>query len=468
SSVSGNPGDQVNIVLRGINSIQGGTRPMILLDGVEIPFAALGTLDLTQVERVEVVQGAASSALYGAQGANGVIQIFSKKGVKGRLSINFSSSYASSKYINSGHFGKANLHPYLTDASGNIIAASSGGGFNAGDPLSIDPAVGAVLGNMAYRYGTDNGGTAPGEGSSYSRYGILDPRNVDDQPYKGNFKYYDHFAQVFEGAPSYNNVISVSGGGDRVDFNFAMSNNRTYSALLKNNGYIDRTNLTSNLGIELFKNFTLRSITNLAYTNNTLHPTLGAPGGGGYGYGTSNANVGGVYGFLNTSPFYNLMDTIAGGVPAAEYFVSDINISANAFNPFYTLYYSKGDGKRYDIIQSFDASYKLNKFVTLNGRYGVSYKNENDIWTFYNQSENANSNYYGGWSGWYNGTDNTGEYDNFQYGQTKQNLYASATVKLDFERDFHLKIPLQSTTFGGYIHYRYNPHSCSLQLSHKP
>src|SRR6202044_3351891 len=68
STVSGNPGDQVNIVLRGINTVQGGTRPLVLLDGVEIPFAELSTLDLTQVARVEVVQGAASSSLYGAQG----------------------------------------------------------------------------------------------------------------------------------------------------------------------------------------------------------------------------------------------------------------------------------------------------------------------------------------------------------------------------------------------------------------
>ena len=50
SSVSGNPGDQVNIVLRGINTVQGGTRPLILLDGAEIPFANLSTLDMTQVE----------------------------------------------------------------------------------------------------------------------------------------------------------------------------------------------------------------------------------------------------------------------------------------------------------------------------------------------------------------------------------------------------------------------------------
>src|SRR6185369_16206705 len=134
------------------------------------------------------------------------------------------------------------------DASGNIIAHPAGGGFNNGDPLTIDPDIGAVLGNMAYRYGTENGGTAPGQGTSYSRYGILDPRNKSDQAYNSNFKYYDHFAQVFQGAPSLNNSISINGGGERVDYNFAIANNRKYSALLEDNGYIDRTNITANLG----------------------------------------------------------------------------------------------------------------------------------------------------------------------------------------------------------------------------
>ena len=44
-----------------------------------------------------------------------------------------------------------------------------------------------------------------------------------------------------------------------------------------------------------------------------MHPRLGAPGGANFGLGNTNANVGGVYGFLNTSPFFSLKDTIAGG-----------------------------------------------------------------------------------------------------------------------------------------------------------
>ena len=96
SSVSGNPGDPVNIVLRGINTVQGGTRPLIMMDGVEIPFGNLNSLDLSQVDRVEVVKGAASATLYGAQGANGVIQIFTKKGKSGTPSITFSTTYLTS------------------------------------------------------------------------------------------------------------------------------------------------------------------------------------------------------------------------------------------------------------------------------------------------------------------------------------------------------------------------------------
>ena len=80
--------------------------------------------------------------------------------------------------------------------------------------------------------------------------------------------------------------------------------------------------------MEVFKNFTLRSITNISYTKNTLHPNIGAPGGQGYGLGTSNAPVGGVYGFLNTSPFFSLEDTIVGGNYASYQRASFASVNA--------------------------------------------------------------------------------------------------------------------------------------------
>ena len=460
SSVSGNPGDQVNIVLRGINSVQGGTRPMILLDGIEIPFSSLNILDLTQVDRIEVVQGAASSSLYGAQGANGVIQIFTKKGTRGSVKVDVSSSVGLNTYINAGNFKKADKHPYLTDANGNIVSALNSGGFTAGQSLSIDPNIGALLGSgtLAYRYGTNIAGlpagfTTPGGTANYTRYGILDPRNTNDQSYKGSLQYYDHFSQVFQSGLSRNNSVTFSGGGEKNDFSITLSNNNIQSALLKDNGGIDRTNLVVNVGFELFKNFTIRSITNIVYTNNTMHPQLGGGGGIGYGYGTSNADVGGVYGFLNTSPFFNLMGKDADGNYVSYQRASFASV--NAFNPFYRLQYTSNDDKRIDFLTSLQANYRVNRFVTLDARYGISYRNENAIWTYFNQSLNQNSNFYQNWAAYNNGNDNTGEINNFQYFNTKQNFYSSANAKFDFDKDLKLRIPIQSTTLVAFD-YRKN------------
>ena len=109
TSISGQPGQQAAIVLRGINTLST-TQPMILVDGMQInttsnrngtltsddnqgrgnlvfqPTNPPGYLILTlaNIERVEVIQGAAAATIYGAQGANGVIQIFTKKGVTQR------------------------------------------------------------------------------------------------------------------------------------------------------------------------------------------------------------------------------------------------------------------------------------------------------------------------------------------------------------------------------------------------
>jgi TonB-linked SusC/RagA family outer membrane protein len=456
SSISGNPGDQVNIVLRGINTVQGGTRPLVLLDGVEVPFSSLTTIDLTQVERVEVVQGAASASLYGAQGANGVIQIFTKKGQKGKMNVNVSSSYAVSSFINAGNFGKAKLHPYLTDANGNIISATASGGFAAGAPITIDPVLGSVLGSgsLAYTYGSNVGTNpnAPGETENYTRYGILDPRNVYDKPYVGALQYHDHFKEIFQDATALNNSININGGGEKNDFSLTLSNSHQNSPFLRNNGYLDRTNITANIGAEIFKNFTIRSITNLAYTENTMHPGLGAPGGTFYGLGNQNANVGQIYGFLNTSPFLSIADTVLGGKHPAYQKASFASV--NAGNPYYQVDYTSANSKKYDIIQNFEANYKLNKNLTLNAKYGVSFKNENDVWTYYNQSLDESSNYYGSWAGWYNnsstGIDNTGEIVNWQYNLTKQNFNANAVLTSDFQRDFGWKLPITTSTLLGF------------------
>jgi TonB-linked SusC/RagA family outer membrane protein len=447
SSISGNPGDPVNILLRGINTVQGGTKPLILVDGIEVRATDINSLDLSNIERVEVVKGAASSTLYGAQGANGVIQIITKKGKKGATAITYSTSYAFNSYINSGHLHKARMHPYMTDANNNLIDAS-------GNLLTYD-SVGNLPG-IIYTYG---GG---------ARAGIWDPRNNANHPYNANIKYYDQFKEVFQTGNTINNIVSVSGGSDKSDYDISVSNNKTTTPVLKN-GAVDRTNLTANLGTEVFKGFRLRSVTQLIYTRNTLAPGLGAAGGEGtpgYGYGNSQGSVGQIYGFLNTSPFFDLRwkapnaPTVYGLANTPGSYANHVQggdfLSINAGNPYYSQEYASSVDNKIDVIQSFDANYRVDKFVELDAKYGINWRNENARWTYLNQSQNANSNYYDFTDVAYNnGTDNTGEVDNFQYNTTFQNFVTSATFKTDFQNDFHSKLPITTSTKVGFD-YRKN------------
>jgi len=121
TQTSGQPGAAFNIILRGINSL-GNTNPLILVDGIEA--RDLTNLDPANVDRVEVVKGAAGGTLYGAQGANGVIQIFTKKGaLNSKLSINVSSKVSIDNAL-IGNNILAKYHHYVTDANGNILDAN--------------------------------------------------------------------------------------------------------------------------------------------------------------------------------------------------------------------------------------------------------------------------------------------------------------------------------------------------------
>lgn len=421
SSISGNPGDPVNIMLRGVNTLNGGTKPLIMVDGLQISATDINSLDLSNIERVEVVQGAASASLYGAQGANGVIQIFTKKGKRGGTAINFSSSYASNSYINSGHVKKAELNAWKTDASGNFVSTG-------GTPVSFDQY--GDLNGLSYEYGGP------------TRYGILNKLNTDSHPYGTNLKYYDHFKQVFQTGNTYNNILSISGASDRFDFNVSAANNHTLTPVLKA-GYLDRSNLSANLGVELFKGFHLRSTTQLIYTKNTITPGLGGPGGFGYGQGNSLGNNGNVFSFLNTSPFFDLNYKLADGTHPAYQVASFVSI--NAFNPYYTKEYANGIDNKIDVVQSFDADYKVNRFVEFDAKYGINYRNENSRWTYANQSGNLNAAYQYDYAGEF-APDLNGEIDNWQYNTTFQNFIGSAFFRTDFQNDFHSRLPITTAT----------------------
>jgi TonB-linked SusC/RagA family outer membrane protein len=82
-NATGQPGSTSTIRIRGINSINSGNNPLIVVDGS--PFDGdLNTINPIDVESMTVLKDAASTALYGARGGNGVILITTKSGKKGQ------------------------------------------------------------------------------------------------------------------------------------------------------------------------------------------------------------------------------------------------------------------------------------------------------------------------------------------------------------------------------------------------
>jgi TonB-dependent SusC/RagA subfamily outer membrane receptor len=86
-------GSSPELSIRGANTISGNTSVLIILDGI-IFTGNLSSINPADIESVDVLKDASATAVYGAQAANGVLLITSKKGAKGKAKVSFSSSYS--------------------------------------------------------------------------------------------------------------------------------------------------------------------------------------------------------------------------------------------------------------------------------------------------------------------------------------------------------------------------------------
>lgn len=122
---SGGPGGGgISVRLRGTNSFISGSDPLYIVDGVIIdngsaqladlggrsnPQNRLADLNPADIDRVEIIRGAAAAALYGSRANNGVVQIFTKRGTIGRPRVGLTTRYASNELRERLPF---NLYPF--------------------------------------------------------------------------------------------------------------------------------------------------------------------------------------------------------------------------------------------------------------------------------------------------------------------------------------------------------------------
>jgi TonB-linked SusC/RagA family outer membrane protein len=209
SQTSGDPSGGISVRMRGTSTISGSSEPLYVVDGVvvsnttsnvtnlNVPAGAraeIGTnrmadINPNDIEKIDIIPGAAASAIYGSRASNGVVLITTKKGKSGALKVDFSTSLISNAlrkkvYITTygKQFGTAGLR------LGNISNANT----------SPTPYTGATI---AY--------TRPD--------GILRTLATD----LVDVTRYDYQDNIFQKGLGTDNYLSLSGGSDKTRYFFS-------------------------------------------------------------------------------------------------------------------------------------------------------------------------------------------------------------------------------------------------------
>ena len=97
---SGEVGSDVSILLRGSRSVYGSNEPLFIIDGIPGSYSQVNPSD---IESIDILKDASSTAIYGSAGANGVVIITTKRGQGGKATVNFDAYYGFSFDTNFPH-----------------------------------------------------------------------------------------------------------------------------------------------------------------------------------------------------------------------------------------------------------------------------------------------------------------------------------------------------------------------------
>ncbi|MFS6555653.1 TonB-dependent receptor plug domain-containing protein, partial [Parabacteroides distasonis] len=86
------PGTVGDIRIRGNRSLNASNAPLYVVDGVPLSSGGIETLNPRDIEAIDILKDASSTAIYGSRGANGVVLITTKRGKQGAMSLNYSGS----------------------------------------------------------------------------------------------------------------------------------------------------------------------------------------------------------------------------------------------------------------------------------------------------------------------------------------------------------------------------------------
>ena len=238
SQNDGNPAGGISVRLRGPSSINGSSDPLYIVDGVIVDNSSANVINLSgdamttnfragqnrlvdinpaDIERIEVINGASAAALYGSRAANGVVQIFTKRGKSGKPTVEFSTAMSVSQLRKKVFMTQ---HPERFGVRGNDRLEL------AQDRLTILLHLGPPEATLVQ------------QGINFTKVGSVNRLLVTD---KYPVQRYDMQDEVFSNAFGLENFLSVNGGNDKTQYyaSFGYTNN---------DGIIQNTNFTKYTG----------------------------------------------------------------------------------------------------------------------------------------------------------------------------------------------------------------------------
>ena len=98
-TTSERPGTVGSIAIRGQRSISAGQGPLYVVDGVPLQAGGIETLNPRDIESIDILKDASSTAIYGSRGANGVVLVTTKRGQEGKMQLSYSGAFTFEKIV---------------------------------------------------------------------------------------------------------------------------------------------------------------------------------------------------------------------------------------------------------------------------------------------------------------------------------------------------------------------------------
>ena len=244
------PGAEATFIIRGGSSISQSYAPLFLVEGVERTMEGLNPND---IESIQVLKDAASSAIYGSRASNGVVLITTKKGSKGKMRITFEAGLA---YENTER-----MIEYLSaEEAVPLMRDRWASGPNAATKLHSDGYAYSDANTNASKYSTRY--LQPGESIPAGWKSCQDPL---DPTKTLIFEDNDWAGDCFRAALWQNYYLGVDGGTDNLSYNASIGYTRD-SGVAVGSGF-NRFSARTNVVAKILKNLKFTSNLDFSQTN---------------------------------------------------------------------------------------------------------------------------------------------------------------------------------------------------------